>query len=377
MQHKLLASIFISIFLSSILAGCSTLSKVTSVFTESSPAFLSVDEAKEQIAQAKTVDNIFSTNKIESVTKTSDKDYLFDINNADAYNFSTGKSFFRLFQLPLNTTYLSMQFNVSISTTTFLPRIDFYNKDKKLVSSLKPSAFKFRDSQLGNGFLVSKLIINNVSAKPGREFAYMVIYTTDEALNTKTPIINPLIKQAIALRNDIPSNAPDILIPHSPIGEMNIVFSFKEQEESLTENLISYLDEPLFGGDNGQSNRQQNVILATGEVYSVSSQSEGSTAVTSTDSSGKTYTPNDANAAFVADTNNQVINPVQTPNANNAQAPQAKMLPETEKFYNELITKAVAEGDISKAMNLVGEAQRAGSISAQQAFIEAVQRIKK
>ena len=126
MQHKLLASIFISIFLSSILAGCSTLSKVTSVFTESSPAFLSVDEAKEQIAQAKTVDNIFSTNKIESVTKTSDKDYLFDINNADAYNFSTGKSFFRLFQLPLNTTYLSMQFNVSISTTTFLPRIDFY-----------------------------------------------------------------------------------------------------------------------------------------------------------------------------------------------------------------------------------------------------------
>lgn len=372
MQKKFLASVLFSAFIGFTITGCSSLSSTLhEVFVESGPAFLSLDEAKEQLQESKPIDDIFKTKNIYNVTKSADEDFRIDLSNADSYNFSSGKSFFRVFQLPINTAYLAIDFNVAISTTTFLPRVDFYNKDYKLISSLKSSAFKYRDSQLGNGVLNNKLIINNANAKPGREFAYMVIYTTDQAQTTKTPIINPVVKQAKALRNNV-YEAPDILIPHAPIGEINIVFSFKEQEENIAENLISYLDDPLFGGE-GKSNRQENVVLANGEVYSISSQSEGSTAVTSVDSKGNTHTP-DQNAAYAA-TLNHTNTSTSTQNQQNQPIPD--MLPETEKMYNDLIKKAVEEGDIAKAMNLVSEAQRAGSLSAQQAFIDAIPKLTK
>lgn len=366
MKKNLLSSLAFAVILGTTLNGCSL---INDTFTKG-PAFISINEAKEQINQADTIANIFDTKNIHGVTKSSDEDYMFDDSHADAYNFPTGKSFFHVFELPLNTPYLAISFSALISTTTFLPRVDFYNKDHRLVSSMKSTAFKFRDSQLGSGYLVGKVIINNAAAKPSREFAYMVVYTTDEAQESKTAAVNPQIKQAIALRNDIPSNAPDIMIPHSPLGEVNITFAFREQEESFAENIINYLDAPLIGGKQ-TSNRQENVVLASGEVYSVSSQTEGSTTVTSTDSRGNSYTPEDPNKEFMASnvTSTQASS-TQTTNSNGA-----AMLKETEEFYNSLIKKAVASGDISKAMNLVGEAERAGSFSAQQTFIEAVQQM--
>jgi maltose operon periplasmic protein len=130
--------------------------------------------------------------------------------------------------------------------------------------------------------------------------------------------------------------------------------------------LISYLDDPLIGGGN-KSNRQENVVLATGEVYSVSSQSEGSTSVLSVDGKGNTLsTSSNGNV----DLQNQQVS------APSNQAPVGEMMNETEEMYNKLIVASVQKGDLAKAMNLVAEAQRAGSQSAQQKFIEAVQKMK-
>jgi maltose operon periplasmic protein len=363
MQIKSLTVVAIVLSLFWGITGCSTISDV---FTKPSPAFLSADEGSKQIENSVSLTDIFNTNKIVNVTKADSKDYLICEGEADSFVFPTGKSFYRIFQLPLNAAYLGIEFDSAISTTTFIPRVDFYNKDKKLVSTLKSSAFKYRDSQLGTGFIVGKIAINNVAAKPGHEFAYMVVYTTDEVVAEKTATINPLIKQAIALRNDVP-DAPDVLVSHSYIGEVNIEFKFRQKEDNFTDDLISYLDDPLFGGSD-QSNRQEKVVLASGEVYSVSSQNEGSTAVTSVDGNGNALNVSNSSDSSFVETNQG--------NTVSSQAPVGQMMKETEDLYNKLIVNSVEAGDLTKAMNLVAEAQRAGSQSAQQKFIEAVQKVK-
>ncbi|MEE1675630.1 MalM family protein [Agarivorans aestuarii] len=52
--------------------------------------------------------------------------------------------------------------------------------------------------------------------------------------------------------------------------------------------------------------------------------------------------------------------------------PSSQMLQESEDFYNQLITTFVNEGEVDKALKLVEEAEKAGSKSARDAFIEAV-----
>ena len=344
------------------LTACST---VTDVFTKPSPSFLSYKEGEEQLLAAEACcsdGNIFDKDMV-SVTSALDQKYFIDADNTRAFNFPTGKSFFKVFQLPLNVAYLQIEMEATIITTVFQPRVDFYNKDRKLVSTLRPSAFRYRDSFMGDGSLSAKMAINNAGAAPGHEFAYMVIYTTDEARADTTSIMNPETKRQEA-RNLQKTELPNIQIKHSAIGEINVTFRFRQKEDDVTNDIISYFDGPLFGGE-GKSNREENVILANGKAISTSSQSIGSTAVVSLDGSGNEV----VNASSgVSNMQNQAMG---------GNAPAGSMLKETEELYNKLIRNSVQNGDLSRAMSLVGEAQRAGSATAQQTFVDAIQSMKK
>ncbi|MGN1393620.1 MAG: MalM family protein [Succinivibrionaceae bacterium] len=327
--------------------GCST---IKDVFTKPSPAFLSLEDANKQISDATICcsGDIFNS-PIYNVTKTIDEDFNIDSENAKAFNFLTGKSFFKVFQLPLNATYLNITLDTLIINTAFMPKVDFYNKDRVLISTLKPMAFKYRDSMMGEGKLEAKITINNASAAPGKEFAYMVIYTTEEALKETTSIVHPAVKQAIALGNNVPK-LDNLQIPHSPIGELNLAVKFKRDEKDITDDIIEFLDNPLIGGSS-TSNREENVVLASGEVYTTSAQSEGTTAVKSVDSQNNLYDPDRVNQP----------------------SGSFKMLKETEEMYNKLIVEAVKANNLEKAMQLVAEAQRLGSSTAQQTFIKHIQ----
>lgn len=357
----LAATVFLSV------VGCSNLSDV---FFKPAPSFLSLEDANKELAEAKVCceKDIFN-GQIINVTKTSSENYKFDLENAQAFDFPTGKSFFRIFQLPINATHLSINFESEIINTTFKPKIDFYNANKQLVSTIKPNAFKYRDSAITDGFLSTKIVVNNASAKPGREFAYMVIYTTRNELAETTSMMHPEVKRAIA-RNLTPPKFDDVKIPHSPIGTVNITFKFRQEDQSAMDELISYLDGPLIGGkDSDENNRQENVVLASGEVYSVSSQREGTTAVISTDSKGH----NLVNSNDIAGTNLESAGKsLENNGANSSGGTQVVMMKETEDLYNGMIKKAVQSGDYEKAMSLVAEAQRAGSSSAKQTFIDAI-----
>ena len=362
---------FKSVFLTSMalligmvsLNGCQTFKDV---FLKPGPSFVSLDEANTQLANAKVCceNNLFNGHII-NVTKASSESYDIDESNAEAFNFETGKSFFKIFQLPLNISYLSISFESAIITTTFQPRVDFYNSNHQLVSSIRPSAFKYRDSAVFDGVLAAKIVVNNASAKPGRELAYMVVYTTPEELKGSTFIMHPEVKRNIAMRNTV-DKLPDIKIPHAPIGTLNITFKFKQDDMTTTESLLNYLDGPLIGGKEEDSNRQENVVLSSGEVYSVSSQREGTSAVISTDSKGN----NLVNSNDIAGTglDNKALNNTGSVSEKETKAP---MMKETEELYNSMIRKAIEAGDYEKAFALVAEAERAGSTTAQKTFIEA------
>ena len=55
-------------------------------------------------------------------------------------------------------------------------------------------------------------------------------------------------------------------------------------------------------------------------------------------------------------------------------AADAKMLPETEAFYNTQIKAAVGNNDMHKALQLLEEAKRAGSSSAESTFVELIKK---
>ncbi|MGF1758586.1 MalM family protein [Photobacterium sagamiensis] len=63
---------------------------------------------------------------------------------------------------------------------------------------------------------------------------------------------------------------------------------------------------------------------------------------------------------------------IQTPIAERATS--AKMLPETEAFYNGQIKAAVEKNDMHKALQLLEEAKRAGSSSAEATFVELIKK---
>jgi maltose operon protein len=337
------------------LTACST---VSDIFLKPAPNFLSREEGFKQIKEAQTCCNgdIFNTKKFINVVKDSDENYNFDLESAEAFEFTTGKSFFRVFQLPLNTKNLTITLDALLSTTGFLPEVDFYNTDKIKVASIKSHAFKYRENMIGNGKLEAKFHINNAAAPKGKEFAYMVVYTSDKAIEQTTGVTHPEVKRAIALNTTIP-DFDKIQVKHSPIGVVNVIFTFKHQGQDtndVVDDFFEYLSGPLIGG-NDADNRTENVVLANGVSYSTSAQTIDSPAVKSHDSEG-----------------NEVPNKASNDYTNNYSSNFGKMLKETEDMYNKLITEAVEKNDIEKAMQLLNEAKMLGSTTAQETFIKAV-----
>ena len=52
------------------------------------------------------------------------------------------------------------------------------------------------------------------------------------------------------------------------------------------------------------------------------------------------------------------------------------MLPETEQMYNSMIEDAVKQGNYNKAMQLADEAEKAGSPSAKNTFLQLINKKK-
>lgn len=255
--------------------------------------------------------------------------------SSPAFNFPEGKSYYAAFKLPTNSGDLKITVAGLIDKTLFNPTVLMLDSQFKPTRTIGSDIITYKPARLLDGdrvegvFTIDRSYVGN----PNNE-TYMVIYTTQATLSQTTQAMSPskMMAKSLSVQD---YGAKDPIIPHSAWGVVTI-----DVEDMSASKL----------GDNFYKPVYQEAI--------------------------------NANTPIVDPTPNKLVVPAATAAAVATSAavpakPAPAMLSETEAFYQSQIEKAVKAGDIDKAMQLVNEAERAGSTKAKQVFVDAVKRSQK
>jgi len=250
--------------------------------------------------------------------------------NSPVFTFPEGKSYFAAFKLPSNSGDLKITIAGLIDKTLFNPTVLLLDSQFKSTRTISSDIITYKPARMLDGdrvegvFTIDRSYVGN----PNNE-TYMVVYTTQAALSQTTQAMSPskMMAKSLSVQD---YGAKDPLIPHSAWG----VLTLEVEDMSASKS-----------GDNFYKPVYQEAI--------------------------------DANAPIVDPTPNKLVVPAATATTLTAAKTAPAMLSETESFYNTQIEKAVKAGDIDKAMQLVNEAERAGSTKAKSVFIDAVKRSQK
>ena len=260
-------------------------------------------------------------------------EYNFDLNSkSPVFAFPDGSSYFQTFQLPQQGRFFKVRVSSVFGKTVLIPTVQLLDSSLKVVREIKQKEFTVDYGNLGRKvYLTTEFDIDNGSAKP---ISFIVVKADPSTIGGETQIMSAAHKWAkeTGLAQPVES---DPIIPHSLAGELMIsvdVSGFRNE-----------LGKAQTLGDVGKATAT--TVATVGSVATVAS--------------------SPANAP--------AVQPQQTVSkASNEVVGGASMLPETEAFYNQQIQKAIASGEIEKAMTLTNEAERAGSRSAKQTFVNAV-----
>jgi len=151
----------------------------------------------------------------------------------------------------------------------------------------------------------------------GQKQIYLLVYTTRQDLAETTQMVNPAKAYAAGVGNAVP-DIPDPIARHTTTGLLSLKVSAEQ--------------------------KSGNVMI--GQVFPSSAPAAAPVMV------GRT-----APAAAPAVTK-----------------PDAPMLDDSERYFNDAISKAVKAGDVDKALKLLDEAERLGSKTARKTFIDSVKR---
>lgn len=234
-------------------------------------------------------------------------------------------SYFAAYRLPANTGNLAIKVASQVSKTVLAPQVIMLDSQFKVTRVLGESVFSYQPAHLlDNDRIEGKVFVDR--SMPGNPAAetYMIVYTPADALSGSTTILHPA-KAFARANNTVEPAVPDPVIPHSPWGLVQIVVTDMAKAQG-----IEAVFKPEYADKVAMS---QPATTATAAAV-------GGTALVATAPS----------------------------------KPAPAMLSETEAFYHSQIEKAVKGGDIDKAMQLVNEAERAGSTKAKSVFVDAVKR---
>ncbi len=232
---------------------------------------------------------------------------------SQVFEFDTGKSFVKAFELPEHNGSLKITLYSVIAKTAFVPQVNLYDREHRLVRTIKAEEFEYKAFRMiWPDRLEIEIFPQHNRLDPKLDEKYMVIYTPADSFGQTTTITHPSKSMAVAYGNQEP-NVPDPQIPNNATGEL--VFAFKGE--------LSGARAPT----------------ATDVGTAPSGASEGAAAGAATATAG---------------------------------AAAVQMQPETEAFYLDQIEAAVNQNQIGKAMDLVEEAERAGSTKAREHFIELI-----
>ncbi|PPA30614.1 transcriptional regulator [Aeromonas jandaei] len=251
--------------------------------------------------------------------------------SSPAFNFPEGKSYYAAFKLPTNSGDLKITVAGLIDKTLFNPTVLMLDSQFKPTRTIGSDIITYKPARMLDGdrvegvFTIDRSYVGN----PNNE-TYMVIYTTQATLSQTTQAMSPskMMAKSLSVQD---YGAKDPLIPHSAWGVVSV-----DVEDMSSTKL----------GDNFYKPVYQDAI--------------------------------NANTPIVDPTPNKLVVPAATAAVVATSAkPAPAMLSETEAFYQSQIEKAVKAGDIDKAMQLVNEAERAGSTKVKQVFVDAVKRSQK
>ena len=339
-----------------LLMSCST---VEYIFSYNSPSDLTREQAVEMLRRSETVDNVFEGRNVDVVQANYDETIDFS-DKLNSYNFSTGKSFFKTYKLPLAASNMRFVVTSYIGKTMAIPDIALFNSKKKLIKVIRYSAFTYRSpNDFGMRSMKFSLAINNFSAGDNA-VQYAVLFITNESSSSSTTLPNPAKEFQQAAHNDT-SGFHDVVVPHSPAGRINVSFDFGTEGSNLWEQLKGPL---LGGGAEYRPDNDEGQVLSEQDEKSRNENAVIKNAAVKPSKRG-------VSASDIADGK---VSSQSLPDASSSNA--GSMLPETEKMYNSMIEEAVKQGNYNKAMQLADEADKAGSPSAKSTFLQLINKKK-
>ncbi len=264
-----------------------------------------------------------------------------DLDSAQqAFPFTTGKSFLAAYELPKINQNLPVTINSLIGDTLFAPTIALLNEDFQVTRVITYSSFNYVEAEYFRpNMMQMTFLVKRAAALENEKEAYMLVYSTESDRAGSTQIVHPLRTYAKA-QNKADPGVADPFIPHSALGQLEVRFN------DANENGV-FSDTPLVGGSSTSK-----VSLEVSEQQIAPEEPEVKALKASE------VTSFDRDTAGVG--------------AKKATSVSQERLSEAESFYNQLIKRYVAEGDIGKALTLVEEAEAIGSKTARETFVEAV-----
>ena len=254
---------------------------------------------------------------------------------SQAFQFSTGKSLVQGLAIPDDLERATIDLDAVAGATVFVPTVLILDRDFKVNRAIDSSSFRYTPA----GFMEPQRLHGRIhlNRSPGSETAaekYLVVFTTDKDLRGSTTMISEARLYARS-RGLVDPRLPNPVAEHAATGVFRVRVGDLETAAASTTNYVKQ-----------QKSATRYVAPAGTAAAPASAPPPAASKPVSSRTGGK-----------------------QTSGAAAAAQP---MLSETQAMYDRMIRASVASGDMDRAWRLVQEAERAGSTTARQTFLDAV-----
>ncbi|HLA30772.1 MAG TPA: MalM family protein [Pseudomonas sp.] len=155
--------------------------------------------------------------------------------NSPAFEFDSGKSFLRAFQLPADSKSFEIRLYSQAGDTVLAPNAMLLDSQYRVTRLLGPDDFVYAPAAgLKSDSLDARLRVDRLyKDNPGNEH-YLVLYSSSKQMSGQTVIEHPAKAYARALGNQ-PPNIPDPVVKHAPVGVLKMVL-IEDQVAGQTAN---------------------------------------------------------------------------------------------------------------------------------------------
>lgn len=170
---------------------------------------------------------------------------IFDISgNSPAFQFDTGKSFFKAFTLPTYTKPYKIHIQSYMGGDNineahiFVPKLIFLNEKYDIVRASDPLIFHLEKTALSETWGLRFKLEGYVDvSEANRNEKYFIVMTTDELLLGKVSISAsrtvPIILSGVFL--PIPIGEREILVPNSPSGKVRVALETSQALDTIAQ----------------------------------------------------------------------------------------------------------------------------------------------